>query len=159
MMVVLTQPYLAQTYSEQRAMRKAVWMAQRSPVTYKTVREIALAYPGVEEGTSYGTPALRVAGKFFARLREDGETLVIKISEQERDLLMTINPEVFYITEHYRNYGAVLVRLARIEWEDLSDVIEQSWRRLAPRRLVAEYERAYPSQPVTPLQIAEEEEI
>lgn len=140
-------------------MRKAVWMAQRSPVTYKTVCEIALAYPGVEEGTSYGTPALRVAGKFFARLREDGETLVVKISEHERDLLMTINPEVYYITEHYRNYGAVLVRLARIEWEDLSDVIEQSWRRLAPHRLVAEYERAHPGQPATPLQIAEEEEL
>jgi hypothetical protein len=134
-------------------------MAQRPPVTYETVREIALAYPGVEEGTSYGTPALRVAGKFFARLREDGETLVIRISEPERALRMTIDPEVFYITEHYRNYGAVLVRLARIEREDLSDVIEQSWRWLAPRRLVAEYERAHSGQPVTTQQNAEEEEM
>lgn len=127
-------------------------MAQRSPVTYETVRKLALAYPGVEEETSYGTPALRVAGKFFARLREDGETLVIRISEPERALRMTIDPDVFYITEHYRNYGAVLVRLARIEREDLSDVIEQSWRWLAPRRLVAEYKRAHPGQPVSPLQ-------
>lgn len=108
-------------------------MAQRSPVTYETVRKLALAYPGVEEETSYGTPALRVAGKFFARLREDGETLVIRISEPERALRMTIDPDVFYITEHYRNYGAVLVRLA-------------------PRRLVAEYKRAHPGQPVSPLQ-------
>ncbi|HEX5546404.1 MAG TPA: MmcQ/YjbR family DNA-binding protein [Ktedonobacterales bacterium] len=131
-------------------------MGHRSPVTFDTVREIALAYPGVEEGISYGTPSLRVRGKFMARLREDGETLVVRITEPERDLRMTIDPEVFFITEHYRNYAAVLVRLARIEREDLSDVIEQSWRWLAPRKLVAEYERTHPGLPVS-LSASEEE--
>jgi YjbR len=61
------------------------------PVTFETVRAIALALPGVEEGTSYGTPAFRVRGKFLARLREDGETLVVKCDYHERDLRMEIN--------------------------------------------------------------------
>ena len=122
-------------------------MGKRSPVTFETVRDIALAYPGVEEGTSFGTPALRVRGKFMARLREDGETLVIKASEAEREFRMMVDPETFFITEHYRGYSAVLVRLARVGVEDLADLIEESWRWLAPRKLVAEYERTHPGQP------------
>jgi hypothetical protein len=122
-------------------------MEKRLPVTFETVRDIALAYPGVEEGTSFGTLALRVRGKFMARLREDGETLVIKASEAEREFRMTVDPETFFITEHYRGYSAVLVRLARVSVEDLRDLIEESWRWLAPRKLVAEYERAHPGQP------------
>ncbi len=122
-------------------------MAKRSPVTFATVRDIALAYPGVEEGTSYGTPALRVRGKFMARLREEGETLVVKASEAECEFRLTVDPATFFITDHYRGYSAVLVRLARLNIEDLRDLIEQSWRWLAPRKLVAEYERAHPGQP------------
>lgn len=123
-------------------------MNGRSPVTFETVCELALAYPGVEEGTSYGTPALRVRGKFMARLREDGETLVVKASEAECDFRLTTDPATFFITDHYRGYSAVLVRLARVSVEDLGDLIEQSWRWLAPRKLLAEYERAHPSQSV-----------
>jgi len=122
-------------------------MGKRSPVTFETVCDIALAYPGVEAGTSFGTPALHVGGKFMARLREDGETLVVKASEAEREFRMTVDPETFFITDHYRGYSAVLVRLARIDIEDLRDLIEESWRWLAPRKLVAEYERAHPGQP------------
>lgn len=124
-------------------------MGKRSPATFDTVRQLALAYPGVEEGTSFGTPALRVCGKFMARLREDGETLVVKASEAEREFRMTVDPQTFFITDHYRGYSAVLVRLTRVDVEDLADLIEQSWRWLAPRRLVTEYERAHPSQPTT----------
>ena len=50
------------------------------PEHWNTVLELARRLPEVEEGTSYGTPALRVRGKFFARLREDGETLVVKMN-------------------------------------------------------------------------------
>lgn len=122
-------------------------MRKRSPVTFETARDIALAYPAVEEGTSYGTPALRVRGKFMARLREDGETLVVKASEAECEFRMAVDPETFFITDHYRGYSAVLVRLTRVDIEDLRDLIEESWRWLAPRKLVAEYERAHPGQP------------
>jgi hypothetical protein len=118
--------------------------SKRSSMNFETARDLAFAYPGVAEGAAYGTRALRVNGKFMARLREDGVTLVLKLSEPEREVLMSIDPETFYITEHYRNYDAVLVRLDRVEREDLSDVIEQSWRWVAPRKLVAEYERTHP---------------
>jgi hypothetical protein len=49
------------------------------PVTWDTVRQLALALPGVEEGTSYGTPAFKVKGKLLARFHQDGESMVVKI--------------------------------------------------------------------------------
>ena len=109
------------------------------PVTFKTVRKIALALPGVEEGTSYGTPAFRVRGKFLARLREDGESLALRIGFDEREALMKIDPETFFITDHYLGYPAILVRLVRVRPDELRMVLEQAWRRVAPRRLVADY--------------------
>ena len=108
-------------------------------VTWETVRQLALALPGAEEGTSYGTPAFRVhGGKLFARLKEDGETIVVFIDMIEREILMGAKPETFFITDHYRNWPAMLVRLATVEVAELSDLLEESWRRGAPKRLLAQ---------------------
>jgi hypothetical protein len=114
---------------------------KRSRVTLPTVRRLALAFPGVEEGLSYGTPGFRVRGKFLARLWEDGETLVVKCGDDERDFRMKADPETFFITDHYRGYPTVLVRLGSVTRTDLQDVLEQAWRLNAPRRLVREYEQ------------------
>jgi hypothetical protein len=114
---------------------------KRSRVTLATVRRLALAFPGVEEGLSYGTPGFRVRGKFLARMWEDGETLVVKCGDDERDFRMKADPETFFITDHYRGYPTVLVRLTSVTTTDLRDVLEQAWRLNAPRRLVKEYEQ------------------
>jgi hypothetical protein len=73
-------------------------------VTYDKVKAVALALPEVAESTSYGTPALKVRGKLMLRLREDHETLVIRTSWENRERLMTIEPEVYFLTDHYRAY-------------------------------------------------------
>jgi hypothetical protein len=116
-------------------------MPKRTPVTFETVRRLALAFPAVEEGTSYGTPAFRVRGKFLARLREDGESLAIKCGFDERDLRIQAEPQTFFTTDHYRGYPTVLVRLATVAPADLHDVLEQAWRLHAPKRPLATYER------------------
>jgi hypothetical protein len=116
-------------------------MPKRSRVTLATVRRLALAFPGVEEGLSYGTPGFRVRGKFLARMWEDSETLVVKCGDDERDYRMKADPETFFITDHYRGYPTVLVRLASVTTTDLRDVLEQAWRLNAPRRLIQEYEQ------------------
>jgi len=117
-------------------------MAKRLPQHLETVRRLALALPGVEEGTSYGTPGFRVRGRFLARLWEDGETLVVKCGDDERDFRMQVDPETFFTTDHYRGYPTVLVRLAKVRLNDLRAVLEEAWRRNAPKRLVAEYDQA-----------------
>jgi hypothetical protein len=114
---------------------------KRTSITLAALRRIALALPGVEEGLSYGTPGFMVRGRFLARLWEDGETLVVKCGDDERDFRMKANPKTFFVTDHYRGYPTVLVRLPRVTREDLKEVLEEAWRRQAPRRLVAEYDR------------------
>lgn len=106
-----------------------------SPVTFELIRELAMKHAGVEDGTSYGTRALRVKGKFLARMKEDGQAIVFRISFDERDLLMKTRPDAFYITDHYIGYPAVLMRLAAVSPSEAADVVAMAWRMVAPKRL------------------------
>jgi hypothetical protein len=81
-----------------------------------------------------------VRGRFLARIREDGETLVVKCGFDERDFRMGADPEVFFTTDHYRGYPSVLIRLPKVRVKDLRDVIEVGWRLAAPKKLLAEYD-------------------
>ncbi len=94
--------------------------------------------PGVEKGTSYGTPALHVRKKFLARLKEDGETVALRVDLFERDALLELDPGAFYVTDHYRAYPAMLVRLKQVRLDLLQELLEQAWRRQAPKSLVAD---------------------
>jgi hypothetical protein len=102
---------------------------------------VALTLPGVEDGTSYGTPALKVKGKLFVRLREDGESVVLPCDFDEREILLAADPGVFFLTDHYRGYPCVLLRLATARRAELPEILERVWRRVAPKRLVAERTR------------------
>src|SRR5579859_1321339 len=110
-------------------------------INLQTLERIALSFPGVEAGTSYGTPGFRVRGKFLARLWEDGETLVLRVGFDERDVLIQADPEVFFLTDHYLGYPAVLIHLPRIKTADFRKLFEQAWRGVAPKRLIAEADR------------------
>jgi len=110
-------------------------------VTAGDVRRIALALPGVEEGPCYGTAGYRVRGKLFARMKEDGTTLVVKCGDDERDLRLQARPDAYFVTDHYRGYPTVLVRLGKVRVGELRDVLEKGWRFNAPKRLLAAHER------------------
>jgi len=64
----------------------------------------------------------------------------VKCGDEERDFRMQADPTTFFTTDHYRGYPTVLVRLTRVRAADLRDLLEQAWRRSAPKRLIAEYE-------------------
>jgi hypothetical protein len=100
------------------------------------------ALPGVEEESSYGTPALKVGGKLIVRLKEDGETLALWVSFEERLALVNEQPDVFFVTPHYENYPMVLVRLATVDPEELRELLVEAWLDRAPKRLVKEWEGA-----------------
>lgn len=95
------------------------------------------ALPGVERGTSYGTPALRVRAKSFVRLK-DAETLVLLCPTEQKTLLMEISPEIYFETDHYVGWPAVLIRLTAISDEELSLRLEDAWRFKAPAKLAAQ---------------------
>ena len=114
-----------------------------APLTFAAVCRLVKRLPGIEEATSYGTPSLKVRGKFLARLKEDGVTMAVKVgSMEERDFLLRADPRVFFITDHYKDYPAVLVRLATVKADVIFALLEDSWRHVAPRTLVREYQQA-----------------
>ena len=116
--------------------------SKRGGVSYDAVCQMALEYPGMEESTSYGTPSLKVFGKFMARLKEDGETLAIRVGFEERQKRMNDDPATFYITDHYANYPAVLIRLRTVTRKVMREILEIAWRSVAPKRAVADFDRA-----------------
>lgn len=107
-------------------------------VSLEVVRELALELPETEETTSYGTPAFKVRKKLFARMREEGDVLVVKVERDERAALIESEPDVYFYTPHYENYGFVLVRLDAVERGELREILTDSWRLAAPRKLLDE---------------------
>ena len=110
-------------------------------MTFDDVRKIALAWPEVEDGTSYGTPALKVRKKLLARLREDGDSLVMPgVPQDEREMLVESQPKVFYFTDHYRDYPVVLIRLSKATRAIVEPLLRRYWRTLASKKAIASVE-------------------
>lgn len=108
---------------------------------FARVRHIGLALPGIVEGTSYGTPALRVGKKLLCRMKDDADTLVLLLgSMDEKELLMAEEPERFFETPHYVGWPVVLLRLGKVSEKRLRELLTDNWRRLATARMRATLE-------------------
>ena len=108
---------------------------------FARVVDIAGRFPGVQESRSYGTPAIKVKGRFLARLRSEAEGgLAIVCDIMERQMLLQAGPETFYITDHYADYAMILVNLETVRWDAMSGIVERAWRMVASPRLIKEYE-------------------
>ena len=111
----------------------------RSTVNFDTVRKIGLALPGVEESTAYGSPALKVHGKLLAcvpahRSAAEPGSLVVRVDFDDRAELLAADPDVYYVTDHYLNYTAVLVRLSRVTPDVLRDLLGMAHKFVTARR-------------------------
>jgi hypothetical protein len=104
--------------------------------TWADVVARARELPEVEESTSYRTPALKVAGKTFARLRTEAEGgLVLMCDQDEKAALLASGDPAYYTRPHYDGYGAILVDLAAVDEDQLAELVEEAWRRKAPAKL------------------------
>jgi hypothetical protein len=111
-------------------------------MTFDDVRALALAWPEVVDGTSYGTPALKVRKKLLARLKEDGDGLVLPgVPQDERAMLVESRPQLFYFTDHYRDYPIVLLHLSRARAADVEPLLRRQWRALVSRKALAAFDR------------------
>ena len=105
---------------------------------FEMVRAVGLALPDVEATTKYdGSPMLKLGGCFMAGLAThpsaEPDTLVVRVGYEEREWLIEDAPETYYLTDYYRSYPLVLVRLSRIERDALRDVLSVSWRLTLPK--------------------------
>lgn len=109
--------------------------------TEEDVRRIALSLPETTEKPSYGTPGFRVADRLFARLRDDGESLVVWVADEgEKQALVQSEPGRYFTTAHYDGHPSVLVRWAKVDVEELTELLTEAWRLRAPRRVLRAYE-------------------
>jgi hypothetical protein len=109
-----------------------------SSVSFEAVKAVALTLPEVEVNTKYdGSPVLKLRGCFMAGLAThpstEPDTLVVRTTFEDRELLLDEAPDTYYITDHYRNYPVVLVRLSRIDRDALHDLLSTSWRLTAAK--------------------------
>jgi hypothetical protein len=96
------------------------------------VRRLLLDLPDVVEGSSYGMPSFLVHGHFLARFRDDDTVLALHIAPiDDRDVLIELNPRAFFFTDHYRDYPAVLIRLADVPPKLFRDVIKTAHKHVA----------------------------
>jgi hypothetical protein len=111
---------------------------QRSTIDFDTVRKIGLALPGVEESTAYGSPALKVHAKLLACVpahsSAEPDSLAVRVDIDERAELLAADPDVYYVTDHYLNYTAVLVRLSRVTPDVLRDLLGMAHRFVTAKR-------------------------
>ncbi len=110
--------------------------ARESPVSksdgFSRAQRLAAPLAGVEVGTSYGSPALKVRGRMFAcipthRTAEPG-SLAVRMSLVERDLRLRSDPDVYYLTPHFEPYPIVLARVARLSDDELAELLEVGWQ-------------------------------
>ena len=99
---------------------------------FERVRTVGLALPDVEATTKYdGSPVLKLGGCFMAGLAThrsaEPDTLVVRVGFEDRELLIGDAPETYYLTDYYRSYPLVLVRLSRVDRDALSDLLSVSW--------------------------------
>lgn len=111
--------------------------------SWDDVVAIAGGLPEVQQATSYGTPALKVKGKGFARLRTEADGgLVLMCQLDEKQALLASGDPAFSTTPHYDGYGAILVDLEQVSHQQLTELVEDAWRERAPVRLRKAFDAA-----------------
>jgi hypothetical protein len=112
------------------------------------VRRLALALPHVVENPSAGFD-FRVADKGFIWSypeRTPGQPRVIRTDiavlfvgdEDEKQALLLGEPEIFFTTPSYRDVPLVMLRLAEVDTERLTELVTDAWRMRAPEDLVSD---------------------
>ena len=108
-------------------------------VTPAQFKKIAGSFPEAHEKESYGNPAFFIAKKFFTRYRKTDDSVVFIVDSMEtRDMMLELDPKTYFITDHYKDYPSVLVRMERITPDELRLMLERRWRQIAPKKLIRE---------------------
>jgi hypothetical protein len=113
-----------------------------SKFTYAKLKKLALALklPGVVEATSWGQPCLKAHGKLWVWWSPHEDVPVFKVDRAMRDMLIEVDPERFFVTPHYQAHGLILVRPDRLEADWARKTLIESWRAMAPKRVLKAYD-------------------
>jgi predicted DNA-binding protein (MmcQ/YjbR family) len=106
----------------------------------KRLREICMALPEAAEKPFGGhtAPSYRVREKLFLMTSEDGQSMTFKAGPGVQQALVSSAPERFFVPAYVGAKGWVGARLdVDHDWDEIAELIEDSYRMIAPKRLVA----------------------
>lgn len=102
---------------------------------------LAKELPEVEESESYGRPAVKVRGKYMAGLNPKEKAFVFRLaSVEEQEFLCEMAGDVYFITDHYKGYPAILARISKLTKTEARGRLKQAWRTQAPKTLVKKFD-------------------
>ena len=101
------------------------------------VRRIAMSLPSVTEEPHFTYTSFRVGGKIFATAPPEGEHLHVFVEEEQRQLAMALEPEPLEILTWGKRVVGLRVVLPKAKPALVKKLLEQSWSRKAPKRLLA----------------------
>jgi hypothetical protein len=110
-------------------------------VSATQLRELALGLPGAEERETWGHPTFRVRDKIFTSMSDDAAIATVKASPEDQAVLVGNDPETFGIASHVGRYGWTTIRLDRVDPDELRELVVEAWRRTAPKRAVAAFDK------------------
>jgi hypothetical protein len=109
------------------------------------LRAICLSLPEVSEKEAWGTPTFRVRGKMFAMYVDDHHgdgrrALWCKAPLGIQEMLVDADARRFFVPPYVGPKGWIGVRLdlAGTDWSEISDIVRDGYRAVAPARLVAD---------------------
>jgi hypothetical protein len=109
-------------------------------ISWRAARALAMALPETEEKDHFGSPAYRIRNKIFAQLSSPGDTNargLVKLSPADQEALALLDPGTFLPAPHWGRYGWTYVELASIDESTYRDLLDKSWRNVAPKQLAA----------------------
>ena len=110
------------------------------------IRAICLELPEVAERPFGGhtSPAFRVRNKMFVVVSEDQTSMTLKAPRGVQGILINSDPGRFFVPKYVGSKGWVGVRLDRTvepDWDEMAEMIFESYAMTAPKRLVAQWEQ------------------
>lgn len=119
--------------------RPVTWKVNRM-ISADEARALALSLPGAEERSHFETPDFRVRGKIFATLAGP-DRMVVRIDPSDQAVLLAAELETFSACPGaWGSKGWTIVQLDSVDPDVLRDLVVESWRRLAPKKVVAAYD-------------------
>ena len=104
------------------------------PLTRAEARKILLGVDGAHEGLHFRQPAIFIGEEFLTRIHNKEDAVVILTGSIEmRDVMLEAEPKLFYITDHYRNFPALLARLSQLNTKTLKELLAPRLKRIAEK--------------------------
>jgi hypothetical protein len=94
------------------------------PLTKAEARKVMLAIPGTDERLWFNQPSVFLHDRFLAKTHHKEDAVTLQVGSVEmRDMMLEAEPELFYITDHYRKFPFVLVRLSALTKTVLKEML------------------------------------